>query len=112
MVRRSGTATRSVVTPAARHSMDRFASGSPSSTTPAVRGTVPSSDVSAIMEVLVCMHRISARYAALLLAAIGLAPMAVSAQLPRESPTLLRPGSPRGVSLMAVDYGLDPQSGL
>ena len=58
------------------------------------------------------MHRINMRCVALLIAAIGLAPIAVRAQLPWESPTLLRPGSPRGVSVMAVDYALDPHSGL
>ena len=59
-----------------------------------------------------CMHRINVRSVALLIAATLSAPVAVGAQLPWESPTLLRPGSPRGVSLMAVDYALDPHSGL
>src|SRR5215208_5623519 len=35
-----------------------------------------------------------------------------SAQLPWESPQLVTPGSPAGLSMMFVDYGLDPNPGL
>ncbi|MGH7469375.1 MAG: hypothetical protein ACRENP_15595 [Longimicrobiales bacterium] len=40
------------------------------------------------------------------------APTSARAQLPWESPQLLRPGAPAGWSVMFIDYGLDPNSGL
>ena len=46
--------------------------------------------------------------AVLLLSAPGL----TQAQLPWESPQLLRPGSPAGWSILFIDYGLDPFPGL
>ena len=73
---------------------------------------VLSSAVSANTEVLVYTHRINRRSAAFLIAAFSFGPLAASAQLPWESPILLRPGAPRGVTVMAVDYGLDPHNGL
>jgi hypothetical protein len=39
------------------------------------------------------------------------APSAALAQIPWESPQLLRPGSPAGLSILYVDYGLDPLGG-
>lgn len=74
---------------------------------------VPSSDVSAITEDLVFMHRTNTRQSALLIAAIAInLPTLASAQLSWESPTLLRPGAPSGVTMMVIDYGMDPHSGL
>src|SRR5262245_58466810 len=54
--------------------------------------------------------RLAARLGALLLLA---APSAALAQyaVPWESPQLLRPGSPAGISILYVDYGLGPFGG-
>ncbi len=59
------------------------------------------------------MRPTSQSMSALLLAAIALVlPLTANAQVPWESPSLLRPGAPAGVSLMFIDYELDPHSGL
>src|SRR5262245_56728262 len=53
-----------------------------------------------------------ARYAGRLCALLMLAaPCAALAQILWESPQLIRPGSPAGVSILYVDYGLDPLGG-
>jgi hypothetical protein len=40
------------------------------------------------------------------------APASLRAQLSWESPQLLRPGAPAGWSILFIDYGLDPNSGI
>ena len=48
-----------------------------------------------------------------LVAVLSLAlPHSVSAQIPWESPQLLGPGAPDGLTLAAMRYGMDPNSGL
>jgi hypothetical protein len=49
---------------------------------------------------------------ALVLVAASTLPRAVTAQIPWESPQLLGPGSPDGLTLAAMRYGMDPNSGL